>query len=125
MTRRMERVNFTLRRELGKLVTAEVKDPRLSELTSITDVDCSPDLGAAKVYVSVLGDEQTRLSSMEALRSASGRLRKLLLRRVRIRRMPELKFLSDTRMQEGAEMLALIDRVKQEDLRASCEETAP
>ncbi len=112
----MERVNFTLRRELGNLVATEVNDPRLSELTSITDVDCSPDLGTARVYVSVLGDDQNRTSSIEALQSAAGRLQKLLKRRVRMRRTPALTFMSDTRIEDGADMLALIDKVKREDV---------
>ena len=124
MTRRMERVNFTLRKELGNLIAEEVSDPRLAELTSITSVDCASDLGKARVYVSVMGDEEVRRSSLEALRSASGRLRNLVKRRVRMRRIPYLEFIADSTLEDGAEILALIDRVKEEDLRRSVRETA-
>ena len=64
MTRRMERVNFTLRKELGSLIAEEVSDPRLDELTSITSVNCASDLGKARVYVSVMGDEKVRQESL-------------------------------------------------------------
>ena len=124
MTRRMERVNFTLRKELGSLIAEEVSDPRLAELTSITSVDCASDLGKARVYVTVLGDEQVRQSSLEALRSASGRLRNLVKRRVRMRRIPALEFMADSTIEDGAEILALIDRVKEEDQRRSIRESA-
>ncbi len=125
MSRRMERVNFTLRKELGSLIAEAVADPRLADLTSITSVNCAADLGKARVYVSVLGDEQVRGLSVEALRSASGRLRNLLKSRVRMRRIPSLEFLADSRLEEGAEMLALIDKVKEEDLRRSVGDAAP
>ena len=124
MSRRMERVNFTLRKELGSLIAEEVADPRLAYLTSITSVDCAADLGKARVYVSVMGDEEVRRSSLEALRSASGRLRNLVKRRVRMRRIPALEFLADSTLEEGAEILALIDKVKEEDLRRSVGEAA-
>ena len=115
----MERVNFTLRKELGSLIAEEISDPRLADLTSITSVDCAPDLVKARVYVSVMGDELVRQSSLEALRSASGRLRNLVKRRVRMRRIPALEFLADSTIEDGAEILALIDRVRDEDSRRS------
>ena len=124
MTRRMERVNFTLRKELGSLIAEEISDPRLADLTSITSVDCAPDLGRARIYVSVMGDEQVRQASLEALRSASGRLRNLVMRRVRMRRVPEFVFLADSRIEDGAEILALIDKVKEEDSRRRVQESA-
>ncbi len=124
MTRRMERVNFTLRKELGSLIAEEISDPRLADLTSITNVDCAPDLARARIYVSVMGDEQARQMSLDALRSASGRLRNLVMRRVRMRRVPTLEFLADFTIEDGAEMLALIDKVKEEDSRRAAQGSA-
>lgn len=124
MTRRMERVNFTLRKELGSLIAEEISDPRLADLTSITSVDCAPDLARARIYVSVMGDEQARQMSLDALRSASGRLRNLVMRRVRMRRVPALEFLADFTIEDGAEMLALIDKVKEEDSRRAAQGSA-
>ncbi len=120
----MERVNFTLRKELGSLIAEEISDPRLADLTSITSVDCAPDLARARIYVSVMGDEQARQMSLDALRSASGRLRNLVMRRVRMRRVPALEFLADFTIEDGAEMLALIDKVKEEDSRRAAQGSA-
>jgi ribosome-binding factor A len=117
LSRRTERVNFTLRRELGALISEELNDPRLAQITSVTRVDVSPDLKTARVYISVLGDDAEKLASMEALESAAGLLRNALRDRVRIRYTPSLRFLPDTTIEAGAEMLALIDKVADEDRR--------
>lgn len=117
-SRRMERVNASLRRELGELIRGELKDPRLSRFTSITHVDCSADLGVARVYVSVLGEETERASSIEALQSAAGLLRHRLKERMLLRRMPRLEFMPDHSMEDAADMLALIDRVSAEDAKS-------
>ena len=122
-SRRMERVNATLRRELGALVRSELKDPRLAQLTSVTRVECAPDLGSARVYVSVLGDEAERESSVEVLRSASGLLQRRLKERVLLRRLPRLEFRPDRGMADAADMLALIDRVAAEDAQAQRSES--
>ena len=115
MNRRMERVNFTLRRELGALISEELSDPRLGAMTSVTRVETSPDLATAKVHVTVLGDAQQQLLALEALRSAAGYLRASLDRRVRMRHIPRFSFALDTAIQSGAEMLDLMDRVAAED----------
>ncbi|MEX0762743.1 MAG: 30S ribosome-binding factor RbfA [Dehalococcoidia bacterium] len=117
MSRRTERVNFTLRRELGALISEELNDPRLAQITSVTHVDVSPDLKTARVYISVLGDDAEKAASMEALESAAGLLRNALRDRIRIRYTPSLRFLPDTTIEAGAEMLALIDQVADEDRR--------
>ena len=115
MSRRIERVNVTLRRELGALVPKTIADPRLAPITSITRVECTPDLGLARVYVSVMGDEEARQESIEALRSAAGLLRHRLRDRVLMRRLPRLVFVPDRTLADAAEMLALMDRISEED----------
>jgi len=114
LSRRIERVNVTLRRELGALVRRAIADPRLAPVTSITRVECSPDLASARVYVTVMGDEDACEQSMEALRSAAGLLRHRLRDRVLLRRLPRLTFVPDRTLADAAEMLALMDRVSEE-----------
>ena len=114
--RRGGRVNHTIRRELGSLIE-ELSDPRLSPMTSVTDVEVNRDLSMAKVYVSVLGTEQEREDTLEALRSAATRLRMEISQRIVIRKMPRLSFYTDDTMQSGADMDQLIDRVMSEDSR--------
>ena len=112
-----ERVNHTIQRELGILITDELSDPRLSPMTSVTGVDVNRDLSIAKVYVSVLGTDEEKGQSIEALRSAASRLRTEIAQRIRIRKMPRLSFILDNQMQSGADMEALIDQVMSEDSR--------
>jgi len=112
-----ERVNHTIQRELGILITDELSDPRLSPMTSVTGVDVNRDLSIAKVYISVLGTDEEKGQSIEALRSAASRLRTEIAQRIRIRKMPRLSFILDNQMQSGADMEALIDQVMSEDSR--------
>ena len=109
----MERVNVTLRSELGALLSRAIADPRLAPLTSITRVECSSDLSSARVYVSVMGEDETREGSLEALRSAAGLLRRRLKERVHLRRLPRLIFLPDRTLAAAADMLAFMDRVSE------------
>ena len=117
MTRRTDRVNFTLRRELGALIADAVSDPRLAPMTSVTRVDVSHDLEHARVYVSVLGDEEGQAQSLAALQSASGMLQRELESRMRIRRVPRLLFHLDGSLAAASDVLSLIDRVTEEDRR--------
>jgi len=86
-------------------------------MTSVTGVDVNRDLSIAKVYISVLGTDEEKEQSIEALRSAASRLRTEIAQRIRIRTMPRLSFILDNQMQSGADMEALIDRVMSEDSR--------
>ncbi len=116
MDRRGERVNYTIRRELGSLIE-ELNDPRLSPMISVTSVDVNRDLSIAKVYVSVLGTDEERELSLEALRSAATRLRMEVSQQIVIRKMPKLTFIVDDTMQTGADMDQLIDQVIAQDSR--------
>jgi len=114
--RRSGRVNHTIQRELG-ICIEELSDPRLSPMTSVTGVEVDRDLSMAKVHISVLGSDQEREDTLQALRSASTRLRMEISHRIVIRRMPRLSFFVDSTMQTGADMDQIIDRVMSEDSR--------
>jgi ribosome-binding factor A len=114
--RRGGRINHTIQRELGSLIE-ELSDPRLSPMTSVTGVEVNRDLSMAKVHVSVLGTDEEREDTLEALRSAATKLRMEISQRIVIRKMPRLSFHSDDTMQTGADMDQLIDRVMGEDSR--------
>ena len=114
--RRGGRVNHTIQRELGPLIE-ELNDPRLSPMTSVTGVDVNRDLSMAKVHISVMGTDEEREDTLEALRSAATRLRMEISHRIVIRKMPRLSFYADDTMQTGADMEQLIDRVIGEDSR--------
>jgi len=113
MTRRTERLNDLLREEISDLVRRELKDPRISGLVSITEVDTSPDLRQARVYVSVMGSKEEQRSTLQALQASSRFLQRQLRRRVTIRRMPELEFIADLSLEHGARILSLLDQERE------------
>ena len=110
MSRRLERVNGLLRQEISAIVSSDLSDPRLGSLVSVTEVDCSPDLGSAKVYVSVLGGQEEKSASLEALNSAAGFVHRNLRDRVRLRTVPSLEFRLDESIEAG---FAILEKIRQ------------
>jgi len=91
---RMGRIDHELQRELARLISTELKDPRLGFVT-VTRVEITNDLQRAKVYVSIIGDRHVAGQSMLALENARGFLRGELGRAVALRHTPELTFVED------------------------------
>jgi ribosome-binding factor A len=91
---RVSRVGEQIKKEISTIVRNEVKDPRIGFLT-ITDVELSGDMQHAKVYVSVLGSEEERNDTLQALQKAAGFVRSELGKRIRIRHTPEILFTID------------------------------
>lgn len=117
MTRRTERLNDQLREEISDLLFRELRDPRIGGLVTITEVDVTVDLSHAKVFVSVLGTDEEKTSTLRALTAASRFLQRELTRRLTIRRMPELEFMADNSMEHGARINILIDQAKDDPSR--------
>jgi ribosome-binding factor A len=113
MTRRTERLNDQLREEISDLVLRELKDPRIGGLVTITEVDVAPDLSHAKVFVSVMGTDEEKASTLRALGTASHFLQRELRRRLTIRRTPELEFVADHSLEHGARILSLLDQTRE------------
>ena len=114
MAHRIERVNNLIRQEISELLQRQIKDPRLSSFIAVTDVDTSPDLKYAKIFVSCISSQEEKQEILSALAAASGFLRNELTRRLRLRRIPELNFYWDDSIERGAHLLELIDRVRTE-----------
>jgi len=91
---RMGRIDHELQRELARLISTELKDPRLGFVT-VTRVEITSDLRTAKVYVSIIGDRHVAVQSMMALEGAKGFLRGEVGRKVVLRHTPELTFVED------------------------------
>jgi len=108
--RRQRQVNHAIRRELSDLLAREVSDPRINGIVSVTEVDVSPDLMQAKVFVSVMGNEQEKAEVFAGLESASYFLRRELGKRIRLRRIPKLIFTRDDSLEKGGYLLQLIDQ---------------
>lgn len=116
------RINSEVQRALSELIRMGVKDPRVSSLTSVTDVEVAPDLKTAKVFVSVLGDEKKQKDTLEGLKSAMPYLRSQLAKSINLRNTPELRFHLDTSIEYGMHMSALINQVKAKDKTEDLEE---
>lgn len=114
MAHRIERVNNLIRREISELIQRELRDPRLDEFVTVTEVSTSPDLKFAKVYISCISGKQEGQKTLTVLNSASGFLRTELARKVRLRRIPELSFYWDDSIEHGDRILRLIDQVSLE-----------
>ncbi|NLJ81263.1 MAG: 30S ribosome-binding factor RbfA [Firmicutes bacterium] len=107
MVERHVRVGEEIKREISVIIANEVKDPRLG-MISITDVDVSRDLSFAKIFFSMLGDEQERKTTLSGLDRAKGFIRSELAKRIRVRHIPELTFHFDPSLEEGARINALL-----------------
>ena len=90
MSRRTERVQSLIRHELGQILQKEIKDPRIAGLVSVTNVDVSPDLRRAKIFVSIYGNQDSERDAMLALASAKSFMRHELGQRLALRYAPDL-----------------------------------
>jgi ribosome-binding factor A len=111
---RADRVGEQIHRELAQLIHDVVKDPRVGMVT-LTDVVVSRDLSHARVYFTVLGDQQTTRASREGLNHAAGFLRGALGQRIKMRSVPELHFIYDDTEEKGARVDALIEEAVKKD----------
>ena len=105
------RINGEVQKALSKLITTEIKDPRISPLTSVVAVEVAPDLKTAKVYISVLGNEEQRQDTLKGLKSAAPFMRSQLAKTINLRNTPELKFVVDQSIEYGINMSKLISDV--------------
>ena len=111
MTRRTLQVGELLKEELTDIIRREVKDPRVGFM-SITNVEVTPDLRSARVYVSVLGTDDERTKTLDALRSAARFIRFHLKPRLRMRQIPELEFRDDRSMEYAEQISATLKQIK-------------
>ena len=103
---RIGRINEEIQRELASLIP-NVKDPRVSGLISVTAVDTTPDLRYAKIYIRVL-DKSDCAQVLKGLKSASGYLRRELGHALQLRYTPELTFVRDDSIDQGAHILDML-----------------
>ncbi|MDA1189031.1 MAG: 30S ribosome-binding factor RbfA [Chloroflexi bacterium] len=111
MTRRIDRISALMLQEISLLVTTELKDPRLATVVSVTRVEVTSDLHTARVFISVLGDDEEKKKSIRALRSASGFIHHQLQQSLNLRAVPHLIFKLDETIERSAELFALMREV--------------
>ena len=104
----MRRVNEAVREVVSARIAEGLRDPRIGFVT-VTSVDTTPDLRQARVYVSVLGDEEERSETMAGLRSAHGVLQQSVARELRMKHTPTLQFVFDESIERGMRISELLD----------------
>lgn len=110
-TTRVQKVSRLLKEELSRIIREEINDPRLGFI-SITDVELTPDLKAATIFISAYGTEEERTASMTVLDRASSFLRGELSRQIDMRYTPELHFQLDTSLERGARIFDLLHQIE-------------
>ena len=114
---RIGRVNDAIFKEMSQIIRAELKDPRISAMTSVIRVETTPDLKYCKVYVSVFGGDEEKASVMKGLKNANGFIRRLIAQRVNLRITPELIFKLDESAEYAVHMDQLMAQITQERLQ--------
>ena len=110
---RINRITSDIKLALSSLFR-EIKDPRVSKLLSIVKVDVTGDLSYATVYVSAIEGYEATVASVKALKGASGYLRRELGARLKLRKVPELRFIADDSIAHSAHISQIIESFKEE-----------
>lgn len=111
---RSGRINEEVKREISVLIREDIKDPRLTAMISVTAVKVTKDLRYAKVYVSIFAkNEEEKMSNFEALKSASGFVRREIAQRVNLRHNPQIIFELDDSIDYGMKIESLIEKTKE------------
>lgn len=105
------RLNSEVLREMSMILREDLKDPRIHPMTSVMAVEVTPDLKFAKIFVSVMGDDEAKEKTMEGLKKSAAYARHQLASRMNLRNTPELTFVLDNSIEYGVTMSKKIDEV--------------
>lgn len=114
MSRRLDRLNEQLKREIAQKIRMDLRDPRVGFVT-VTAVRVSPDLAYAKVLVRIAGDDKQVQDGLDGLAASGPWLRRALGAELHIRRAPELDFEIDQTLDNALRIEAILDEVRPED----------
>lgn len=112
--KRINRISEEVRRVVSDLLLSEIKDPRISGMPSVNRVNVTKDLKFAKIYISVLGNEEEKANTIKGLESAKGFIRKEIGKRIDLRHIPEPLFYLDETIEHAIHMSKLIDEVNKD-----------
>ena len=113
--KRIKRISEEVKRVVSDIISNELKDPRISPMTSLTHVEVTRDLRFAKIYISVLGNEVEKNETLEGLENAKGFIRREIGNRIKLRYVPEPTFSLDDSIEQSIYISKLIDKVNRED----------
>lgn len=111
---RVERIQEEYKREMSSAIRM-VKDPRMSKMVTVVSATVTKDLKYAKVYVSVMGSEEEKKDTMEALKSATGYIKREIASNLNLRCVPHPTFVLDTSIDYGMHINELLHKINKED----------
>lgn len=110
MTNRIDKLNAEFKRYISELLTKKVKDPRITEMFTILEVDCDKELASAKVYVSVYSTDADRAAqTFVAIRENEPFVRREISKNMHIRKVPQFNFILDTSMAYGQKISEILN----------------
>ena len=116
MTLRNERVRKTLMKEIADILQRDIRDSKITGLVSIVDVEVSHDNSFAKVYYSILGNEEQKKQTKEAIQHHVAQIRYEVGKRIRLRLTPELRFIYDDSIERGSRVTEIIDKISRGEI---------
>ena len=111
---RPNRIAEEIKRELVAIIRTEIKDPRVSGLVRVTDVEVTRDLSYAKIYISKYGSLDSRQEALQGLEKAAGFIRSELSKRLKMRSVPELIFKLDDSLEYGAKIETILHGINEQ-----------
>ncbi|MBY0404421.1 MAG: 30S ribosome-binding factor RbfA [Cyanobacteria bacterium] len=109
---RSDRVRKAIMREVGDIIAHGIKDPRLTnEVISVTDVEVTQDLRFARIFISILGDEEKQTLVQEILKESQPKIRQEIGQRIRLRYVPEIDIRYDDSLERGARVSQILDKI--------------
>jgi len=108
---RTSAIQSEFKRVLSDIIKTDIKDPRVSEMASVTHVDLSRDLKYAKVYISVYDSDKLKKSTIETLTHAEHFIKNEIGSRMRMRRLPEITFILDTSIEYSSKISEILKKV--------------
>jgi ribosome-binding factor A len=112
---RVNRISEEIKKIVSNLIMNELKDPRISKLTSVTHVETTGDLRYTNIYISTFSNNSDEDETIEALNKAKGYIRKELGKHLKLRYTPEPIFKLDKSIKQGVYMSKLIEKVNKND----------
>ena len=117
------RINSEVLKELSRIISREITDPRISPMTTVVAVEVAPDLKTCKAYISVLGSKEEQEDTLDGLRSAQGYIRRELAHSINLRNTPDIRFIPDQSIEYGVSMSEKIDRINADLHKREMEES--
>ena len=114
--RRIEKVSSLLKKEISLILMNDLNDDLiLKNFVSVTKIELSGDLQFSKIFISTSADEKIKQTIIENLNAAKNKIRFLLCQRVKMRRIPDLAFKIDRVLDQGLEVLKVLDKLREEN----------